>query len=383
MEDNRKKYFFYVLIFLTFACGSIIILQVFTLNKVETIDNKLEDGFNTTIFIRSNPILVDKDFTPLGVVGRDDRITRDQIHPANKQIIKSIGGVGTGVFRNGRWFAVSTGCTGTLYKKNYVITAAHCIQNTDNEALLGQLRSNIIFLPNLIRGSTTDVMVVNKIIRSNNYPKFGFNSRNQKHDWVILVVSLDAKDQYTNPITISDNNQNYPYFGQNTSLTNSFLSLFGYAADKSDLSIHERTFINNVDSGGALRTSADMNPGSSGGPMMETFINTNNTVNYVIHAVVSGHTCLQSEFIGVNCYTNRQTFPNILAPLLEAKQALEQYLLNNNLPNTEIANIRLDGPNPTNPPTPSPTPSTPVPVPVPSVSPNPNCPVPTPTPCRN
>lgn len=372
----KAKCFTGILLFIAISGGVILILNIISLAKIETVDNKIDDGFNQKN-MQGAP-LVDKDFQPLAVVGEDDRISRDQIDPKNEQILKSIGGVGTGVYRNGQWFAVSTGCTGTIYNKYYVMTAAHCIQNTEDENDLGELRANIVFLPNMINRRSDDLMIISKIIRSTNYPKFGFGSRNLNHDWVILVAEQATLEEYNSPMRLSDNSQSLPYSGFNNENQESFLSLFGYAADKVGLSIHERDSINYKDNMGTLRVNFDMNPGSSGGPLIETITNkNNNTIYYKLHGVVSGHTCSQQEFIGVNCYTNNPNSPNIIAPIVEAKEALEQYLIDNNLPDTEIKDIILNGPVPTDAPTLAPTP-TPTPSPKPTMEPTPT---PTPTPC--
>ena len=344
---NKLKYLTYLIVFLASSSAILLTLNIISLKKIEIINNKINDGFNYKNI--QNAPLVDKNFKSLAVVGKDDRVSRDKVSEVNKQILHIIGGVGTGVFRNGKWFAVSTGCTGTLYNKKYVITAAHCIQNTEDESKLGELRSNIIFLPEMINRRSDNIIVVSKIIRSTNFPKFGQNSKFLNHDWVILIAEKDAPEKYSSPIELSDNDETYPFSGINTTEEGSFLSLFGYSGDRSDISIHEHESINFKDRMGALRVNFDLNPGSSGSSLIETIINKKDgSVRYKIHGVVSGHSCEKNEFLGINCYTNNPNSPNIITPIIELKEALEQYLLDNNLPiGSEKKNIDLDGPIPT------------------------------------
>lgn len=338
MTTNNKLKCFLILIGLGIIGTGVylIVLQLDTIDKIETIDNKIDDNFSEKSIYNST--ILDSNLKKMAVIGSDDRVDRNNINSNNIQFLKNVGGVGTGAFINNEWVVISTGCTGTVFNKKYVITAAHCIQNTDNENKLGELRPNIVFLPNMLNRQSKDVMIISQIIRSTQYPKFGFGSRNLNHDWVILISKKELPDEYNNNISLSLNNENYPYNGFDNENYESFLSLFGYAADRIDLSVHEYTSIEQKDFMGALRTNADMNPGSSGGPMVETIVNKDDdTVNYVIHGVVSGHVCPQNNLIGVNCYTNLP-LANILSPVIEAKNAMEQ--------NKSPEDVFLSGPAP-------------------------------------
>ena len=343
-----------------FVFGAIVVINIVRISDNENIDAKIDKKFKEEN--KKNLKVVNSNYIPLAVVGNDDRISRDNINPQNSQILKSIGGIGIGEFIDGKWVLVSFGCTGTLYNSNIIITAAHCIQNTIDNQRLGELKSNIVFIPNMINMKSDDIMIISRIIRSKTYPRFGMNSINLEHDWVILISEKNAPLNYISPLSLSDNTNTYPYSGYSNEKSKSFLNLIGYAADRLGISIHENTIINKKQDN-IFMVDSDMNPGSSGGPMIETVIDVvDNSISYIIHAVVSGHQCLENEFIGVNCYTNKiNSFPNILTPIKNLKEILEQYLLDTEiLNNNEIININLRGPTPTNTPTPTPT-NTPTP----------------------
>ena len=387
---NRFKYITYIAIFLCSTGIIIIILNIITLKNIETINAKIDKKF--TLENIQGALIIDDNKKPLGVIGRDDRI----IIESHEAPYNAIGHLGIGSYRNGQWVIISTMCTATLYNYYYIISAAHCVQDTENEFSLGELQRNIVFLPNSIKRRSNDIIIISKIIRSTIYPKFGQGTRNLNKDWVILITQQAANNKYYSSIVLSDNTQILPYIGINNENQNSYISIMGYSADLNNgesLGVHNNIEITSKDFMGALRSrNADMNPGASGGPLIEIITNKNNNTQYFkLHGVVSGHSCPPSAFIGVNCYveSNNNDQINIFAPIFEAKAALTQYLIDNNLENIEIKDIILNGPVPTDPPNIVPTnPPNIIPTIIPTNPPNivptirPTItPTPTPSPC--
>ena len=345
--------FKYILCITTFLCSIgilLLILNIITLKKIEIINAKIDKNFSFENI--QGVSIIDTNGNPLGVVGEDDRI----IIESSDSPYNAIGHLGIGYYRNNQWVIVSTMCTAILYHDYYIFSAAHCIQDTSNESNLGELKKNIVFLPNSIKRKSNDIVIISKLIRSTIFPKFGSGTRNLGNDWVILITLKTVNRKYYAPIVLSDNKQLLPYIGFDNNNQKSFISVMGYSADINNgesLSVHNGIEITNIDFMGALRSkNSDLNPGASGGPLIETIFNKgNNSIYYKLHGVVSGHSCPPNSFVGVNCYIISSNDPiNIFAPINVAKEALIQYMLNNNLDNTEEKDILLNGPAPTNPP---------------------------------
>jgi V8-like Glu-specific endopeptidase len=158
----------------------------------------------------------------------------------------------------GRLHSPKGGCTGSLVGQSIVLTAAHCILDDRTQDIFPM--KGITFYPNLIAGrSAKTAKALRAWVGAFNHGKY------REDDWALILIDQPLGDTYGflgyQPVDFTNWNP----------LSHSFF-LPGYAGDfrgGNTAGVDPSCRVHGADSRkGYMLHDCDMNPGSSGGPML-------------------------------------------------------------------------------------------------------------------
>lgn len=85
-------------------------------------------------------------------------------------------------------------CGGTIYNQKYILTAAHCVVNSQGEILKAKDLKVIVGLNSLgLDRKASNVKAVNKVIVHENYPLLAENTKPHSYENDIALLELDSK----------------------------------------------------------------------------------------------------------------------------------------------------------------------------------------------